>query len=89
MSDACYMAQALICNKFIKYMSKIKLTNNVTGQYDHDNILIAINQITKIFTLLYNQSVSGLGMAMILDNTDNALTNKKSTDIFTIEYVLQ
>ena len=83
------MAQALICNKFIKYMSKIKLTNNVTGQYDHDNILIAINQITKIFTLLYNQSVSGLGMAMILDNTDNALTNKKSTDIFTIEYVLQ
>ena len=70
-------------------MSKIKLTKNETGQYVHTDILISIKKITKIFVLLYNQSVSGPGMALLLDNTANALSNKKSTDIFTTEYVLQ
>ena len=70
-------------------MRKINLTNNVTGQYGHDDILVAIKNITNIFALLCNQSASSPGMILLLYNTDNALTNNKSTDIFTIETVLQ
>ena len=89
MSDACYTARASTRNEVIKDMSKIKLTKNATGQYVHDDILIAINQVTKIFALLYNQSTSGPGMALLLDSTVGALTNKKLTGVFKIESVLK
>ena len=88
MSGACYTDWASTRNEVIKDMSKIKLTKNAMGQYGHHYILIAIKQITKIFALLYNQSASSPGMALLLDNTANAMTNKKSMEIFTIESVI-
>ena len=89
MSGACYTDWASTRNEVIKDMSKIKLTKNATGQYGHNYILIAIKQITKIFALLYNHRASRPSMALLLDNTANATTNKKSTEIFTIKSVIK
>ena len=89
MSDACYTVRATTRAEVSKSIGKLSLTKNAEGQFGHDDILTLIKQITRIFAGQFNPSASGPGMTKLLDARPNALNNKKSSDVFTIESVLR
>ena len=89
MSDACYTVRATTRAEVEKAIGKLTLTKNESGQYAHDDILTVGKQIKRILAGQFNPGASGPGMTKLLASTPNALTNKKSTDIYTIDSILK
>ena len=70
-------------------MCKITSTQNEAGQYSHDNIRLVAKQIKHVLAGKFNPSASGSGMVKLLEATSNTLTNRKNTDSYNTDSVLQ
>ncbi len=89
MAEACYMARATTKQQVIKGIEKLTLQTNKHGQYMHDAILLLQKGIRRMLVSQFNSSNPGKGMAKLLEDGSNLLTNVKSTDAITANSVLK
>jgi hypothetical protein len=81
MSEACYTARATLRQQVRELIEQIPLQRNESGQYQHDDIIVFLSGVERIFKGLYNPLQPGKGMADLLVDTTNALNKIKSTDM--------
>jgi hypothetical protein len=89
MAEVCYMARATMKQQVIKGIGKLALQTNEHGQYMHDNILLLQKSIRCILVSQFNPSNPGKGMAKLLEDGTNLLTNIKLTNAITTNSVLK
>jgi hypothetical protein len=89
MAEACYMARATTKQQVIKGIGKPTLQANEHGQYTHDEILLLQKGIHCMLVIQFNPSNPGKGMAKLLEDRSNLLTNVKSTNAITANSVLK
>jgi hypothetical protein len=89
MAEACYAARATTKQQFIKGIGKLTLQTNQHGQYMHNAILLLQKGIRCVLVSQFNPSNPGKGMAKLLEDGLNLLTNVKSTDTLTANSVLK
>jgi hypothetical protein len=80
MAEACYTARATTKQQVIKGIGKLTLQTNKHGQYTHDAILLLQKGICCVLASQFNPSDPGKGMAKLLKDGLNLLTNVKSTN---------
>jgi hypothetical protein len=89
MAEACYTARATTKQQVIKGIGKLTLQTNKHGQYTHDAILILQKGIRRVIVSQFNPSDPGKGMAKLLEDGLNLLTNVKPTDAIMANSVLK
>ncbi len=89
MAEVCYMARATMKQQVIKEIGKLALQTNEHRQYMHDNILLLQKSIRCILVSQFNPSNPGKGMAKLLEDGTNLLTNIKLTNAITANSVLK
>ena len=89
MAEACYMARATTKQQVIKGIGKLTLQTNKHGQCMHDAILLLQKGIRRVLVSQFNPSDPGKGMAKLLKDGSNLLTNVKSTNAITANSVLK
>ena len=89
MSDACYTIQATTHAEIHKSIGKLTLIKNTAGQFAHDNVMTTIKKIKRVFAGQFNPGASGPGMPKLLDAAPDVLTNKKSTNTWTVDSILR
>jgi hypothetical protein len=89
MAEACYMARATTKQQVIKGTGKLTLQTNKHGQYTHNAILLLQKSIRCVLVSQFNPSNLGKGMAKLLKDGSNLLTNVKSTNTITANSVLK
>jgi hypothetical protein len=89
MAEACYTARATMKQQVIEGIGKLALQRNKHGQYMHDAILLLKKGIRCILVSQFNPSDSGKGMAKLLKDGSNLLTNVKSINAITANSVLK
>ena len=78
MSDTCYTVRATTRSEVKKGIGRITPIKNDAGQYSHNDIRTAIKEIHRVVKEQFNPSSSCPDMAKLLEDTPNALTNKKA-----------
>jgi hypothetical protein len=89
MAEACYAARATMKQQVIEGIGKLTLQTNQHGQYMHNAILLLQKGIRRVLVSQFNPSNPGKGMAKLLKNRSNLLTNVKSTDAITANSALK
>ena len=89
MAEACYTARATTKQQVIKGIGKLTLQTNKHRQYMHNPILLLQKGIHCVLISQFNPSDPGKGMAKLLKDGSNLLTNVKSTDAITANSVLK
>jgi hypothetical protein len=89
MAEACYMVRATTKQQVIKGIGKLTLQTNKHGQYTHDAILLLQKFIRCVLVSQFNPSDPGKGMAKLLEDGSNLLTNVKLTNTITANSVLK
>jgi hypothetical protein len=89
MAEACYMARATTKQQVIEGIGKLTLQTNKHRQCTHDAILLLQKGIHCVLVSQFNPSDPGKGMAKLLEDGSNLLTNVKSTDTITANSVLK
>ncbi len=89
MAEACYTARATTKQQVIKGIGKPTLQTNKHGQYMHDAILLLQKGICCMLVSQFNPSNLGKGMAKLLEDGSNLLTNVKLTNAITDSSVLK
>jgi hypothetical protein len=89
MAEACYTARATTKQQVIEGIGKLTLQTNKHRQYTHDAILLLQKGIRRMLVSQFNPSNPGKGMAKLLKNGSNLITNVKSTDAITANSVLK
>jgi hypothetical protein len=89
MAEACYTARATTKQQFIKGIGKLTLQTNKHGQYTHDAILLLQKGIRCVLVSQFDPSNPGKGMAKLLEDGSNLLTNVKSTNAITANSFLK
>jgi hypothetical protein len=88
MAEACYTARATTKQQVIKGIGKLTLQTNEHRQYMHGAILLLQKGIHCMLVSQFNPSNPGKGMAKLLEDGSNLLTNVKSTDAIAANSVL-
>jgi hypothetical protein len=83
MAEACYMTRATTKQQVFS------LQTNKHGQYMHVAILLLQKGICRMLVSQFNPSDQGKGMAKLLKDGSNLLTNVKSTDAIMANSVLK
>jgi hypothetical protein len=89
MAEGCYTVRATTKQQVIKGIGKLTLQTNKHGQYTHDAILLLQKRIRCMLVSQFNPSNPGKGMAKLLEDGSNLLTNVKLTDAITANSVLK
>jgi hypothetical protein len=89
MAEACYMARATTKQQVIKGIGKLTLQTNKHGQYTHDAILLLQIGILHVLVSQFNPNNPGKGMAKLLEDRSNLLTNVKPTNAIMANSVLK
>jgi hypothetical protein len=89
MTEVCYTARATTKQKVIKGIGKLTLQTNKHGRYMHDAILLLQKGIRCVLVSQFNPSDPGKGMAKLLEDESNLLTNVKLTNAITADSVLK
>jgi hypothetical protein len=89
MAEACYMARATTKQQVIEEIGKLTLQTNEHRQYTHDAILLLQKGICCMLVSQFNPSNLGKGMAKLLKDGSNLLTNVKSTNAIMANSVLR
>jgi hypothetical protein len=89
MAEACCMARATMKQQVIKGIGKLTIQTNKHGQYMHDAILLLQKGICCVLVSQFNPSDPGKGMAKLLEDELNLLTNVKLTNAITANSVLK
>jgi hypothetical protein len=89
MAEACYTARATTKQQVIKGIGKLTLQTNKHGQYTHNAILLLQKGIRRVLVSQFNPSDPGKGMAKLLEDRSNLLTNVKLTNAITANSVLK
>ncbi len=75
MAEVCYTARATTKQQVVKGIGKLTLQTNVHGQYTHNAILLRQKGIRCVLVRQFNPSNPGKGMAKLLKDGSNLLTN--------------
>jgi hypothetical protein len=89
MAEACYTAKATMKQQVIKGIGKLTLQTNKHRQYTHDAILLLQKGIRCVLVSQFNPSDPGKGMAKLLKDGSNLLTNVRLTNAITANSVLK
>jgi hypothetical protein len=89
MAEACYTARATMKQQVIKGIGKLTLQTNKHRQYTHDAVLLLQKGIHCVLVSQFNPSNPGKGMAKLLKDGSNLLTNVKSTNSIMANSVLK
>ncbi len=83
------MARATTKQQVIKRIGKLTLQTNEHRQYMHDAVLLLQKGIHCMLVSQFNPGDPGKGMAKLLKDGSNLLTNVKSTNAITANSVLK
>ncbi len=89
MVEACYTARATTKQQVIKGIGKLTLQTNKHGQYTHDAILLLQKGIHHVLVSQFNPSDPGKGMANLLEDRSNLITNVKLANAITANSVFK
>jgi hypothetical protein len=89
MAEVCYTARAIMKQQVIKGIGKLTLHTNEHRQYMHKSILLLQKGIRCMLVSRFSPSNPGKGMAKLLEDGSNLLTNVKSTKAITAYSVLK
>jgi hypothetical protein len=89
MAKACYMARATTKQQVIEGIGKLTLQTNKHGKYMHNAILLLQKGIRRMLVSQFNPSNLGKGIAKLLKDGSNLLTNVKLTNAITANSVLK
>jgi hypothetical protein len=89
MAEVCYTARATMKQQVIEGIGKLTLQTNEHRQYMHYAILLLQKGIHCVLVSQFNPSNPGKGMAKLLEDGSNLLTNVKLTNAITANLVLK
>jgi hypothetical protein len=89
MAETCYTARATTKQQVIKGIGNLTLQTNKHGQYTHNAIPLLQKGIHCVLVSQFNPSNPGKGMAKLLEDGSNLLTNMNSTNAITANSVLK
>jgi hypothetical protein len=89
MAEVCYTARATMKRQVIKGIGKLTLHTNEHRQYMHKSILLLQKGTRHMLVSQFNPRDPGKGMAKLLEDGSNLLTNVKSTNTIMANSVLK
>jgi hypothetical protein len=89
MAEVCYTGRVTTKQQVIEGIGKLTLQTTKHGQYTHNAILLLQKGIHHMRVSQFNPSNPGKGMAKLLKDGSNLLTNVKSTNAITANSVLK